>query len=144
MKYIVVLFLIFYNCVFSQSDNTDNNIIAPTYFSNRSTNNLSYNQSISYCANLVEFGYSDWRLPKIEEIELFIFNGGVIPEGGIATWTRNKFNNSGASSNFPNPGSTYFSTGWIYNIDGTGNGDVRPWGLAVGNGGNTYPCHCVR
>jgi hypothetical protein len=93
---------------------------------------------------LAESGYSDWRLPTIEEIELYIFNEGIIPAGGIATWTKNKFDSNGGSSNSPNPGSSYFSIGWIYNIDSSGNGEVRPWGLAVTNGGNTYPCHCVR
>jgi hypothetical protein len=144
MKYLVFLFLLFFNNIFCQSEEVNVTLNTPTFFSNRSASNLTYTQSIIYCANLFESGYNDWRLPKIEEIELYIFNGGIIPSGGIATWTQNKFNNSGGSSNFPYPGSTYFSTGWIYNIDSSGNGDVRPWGLAVGNGGNTYPCHCVR
>jgi hypothetical protein len=140
MKHVVILFMLYFNNVFCQSENLN----TPTFFSNRSASNLTYSQSIIYCANLSELGYSDWRLPKIEEIELYIFNGGIIPAGGISTWTRNKFESSGGSSNFPNPGATYFSTGWIYNIDSSGNGEVRPWGLASGSGGNTHPCHCVR
>ena len=68
---------------------TSDGTFIPSSLSNRSPSLLSYTQSIKYCADLVESGFNDWRLPKQAELEEYIFAGGTIPSNGIYSWLRN-------------------------------------------------------
>jgi hypothetical protein len=43
-------------------------------------------QSMNYCYNLVESGYSDWRLPNFEEVLNYITLNGIDPSGFLL-WT---------------------------------------------------------
>ena len=36
-----------------------------------------YSYAVSYCSNLVEGGYSDWRLPQIDELQLVNLHGSA-------------------------------------------------------------------
>ena len=41
----------------------------PTMISQESVSTMNINAAINYCTNLVEGGYSDWRLPTLDEFE---------------------------------------------------------------------------
>jgi len=44
----------------------------PTMISNESTSDMIFSNGVTYCRNLTEQGYSDWRMPKLEEMMLFV------------------------------------------------------------------------
>ena len=70
---------------------TSDGTFIPTVISNPSPTPLQYLQAVKYCADLVESGFTDWRLPKQEELEEYIFAGGSLPSSGITTWLRVKY-----------------------------------------------------
>ncbi|HRS53621.1 MAG TPA: hypothetical protein P5250_02820 [Bacteroidales bacterium] len=49
-----------------------NNNPIPTMISNESSTDMTYANAVTYCRNLTEQGYSDWRMPNLEEMKLFI------------------------------------------------------------------------
>ncbi len=143
MKNLLFYFMIlFYINANSQINVISNNFITPTAISNRSPNVLQYTQSLKYCSDLVEGGFSDWRLPKLQEIEKYIFNDGSIPSEGVTTWIRGGFT----------PGSVQFGIvyGYIFTVDSSGSGQVysviesqNSTGFSPSPIGTNF-CHCVR
>lgn len=51
-------------------------------WSNPSYNAMNWNDAINYCKNLTEGGYSDWRLPNIDELRTTIKNCYKTETGG--------------------------------------------------------------
>ena len=51
-------------------------------WSKRSRNEMNWNEAKQYCANLTEGGYSDWRLPNIDELRTTIKNCPKTEPGG--------------------------------------------------------------
>jgi hypothetical protein len=139
MKYIFIfLFIVLSNLIYSQTTT----VFIPTTISNRSPSALQYTKALKYCADLVESGYSDWRLPKLDELQEYIFSGGNIPSNGIITWIRGDFN----------PLDPLYGTvaGFIFSIDVNSNGQIYSTiesqgsnGLSSGPIGTNF-CHCVR
>ena len=43
-------------------------------WSSRSSSTYTWSDAVSYCDNLTEGGYSDWRLPNINELRTLIKN----------------------------------------------------------------------
>jgi hypothetical protein len=141
--YFMILFYINSN---SQNNVISNYYITPTAISNRSPSVLQYTQSLKYCSDLVEAGYSDWRLPKLQEIEKYLFAGGNIPGGGITTWVRGGFTPGPVVS-----GGTFFGIvyGYIFTVDSSGSGQVYSVIESQNSSGFSGPigtnfCHCVR
>ena len=112
---------------------TSDGTFIPSYLSNRSPSPLSYTQSIKYCADLVESGFNDWRLPKQAELEEYIFAGGPIPSNGINSWLRNITQVTTSINNY--------TLGLIFYFDTNGNGAIST--DSPGNN-NLHYCHCVR
>ena len=52
-------------------------------WSNKSPNKISWNNAVAYCNNLNEDGYSDWRLPNIDELRTLIQNHPGTQTGGL-------------------------------------------------------------
>jgi hypothetical protein len=146
MRYLFFL-LLFHFITYSQTNNNSNNIISPTAISNRSPNVLQYTQSIKYCSDLVEGGFNDWRLPKLQEIEKYLFSGGSIPSDGITTWVRGGFTPGTVIS-----GGTFFGIvyGYVFTVDSSGTGQVYSVIESQNSSGfspspiGTNFCHCVR
>jgi len=83
---------------------------SPTQISSSSPTTLSQDNGLEYCRDLVESGQSDWHLPTIEEIQLFVRN----PSNSEFLWTRtpifNHLNGARAYINYQ------LSTGdWLVN-----------------------------
>ena len=49
--------------------------IGRLYWSNKTANTMDWNNAINYCKNLNEGGFSDWRLPNINELKTILDNG---------------------------------------------------------------------
>jgi hypothetical protein len=65
--------------LYAGTSGTSSNLLINTGFSqvsNPSAVSLSYEGCIGYCANLVESGFSDWRLPTENEVMDFLFKDG--------------------------------------------------------------------
>ena len=56
--------------------------IGSLYWSKRSRNEMNWNSAKQYCENLTEGGYSDWRLPNIDELRTLIKNHSGTQSGG--------------------------------------------------------------
>ena len=117
---------------------------------------MSWNEAKNYCSNLTEGGYTDWRLPNIDELRTLIQNhsgtqtGGSCPisekAGKLDDWTDDCKGRSG--SNFSKLGDTgYF---WSSSVR-----SVTPyhynWVVDFGNGlvadrdvDSNYYVRCVR
>ncbi len=55
---------------------------SPPKIVNQTLSYYNLKESIDYCYNLVEGGYSDWRLPTLEEIKTdFTLNGTTLADG---------------------------------------------------------------
>ena len=52
------------------------------HWSNKSPIAMSWNDAVNYCKNLNEGGYSDWRLPNIDELRTLIQNHSGTQSGG--------------------------------------------------------------
>jgi hypothetical protein len=65
--------------------------------SNRSMGSYTFIEAINYCSNLNEGGYSDWRMPSLEEVIDWISVSGI-PSNDMSSWTKtptNTIRNSG-------------------------------------------------
>jgi hypothetical protein len=98
-----------------------------TMISSRSANPLNWSRTFNYCANLNEGGYTDWRVPSIEEVlEYFSVNGFTVS-------SEYYFITTSIFPNFP---------GEVYSVFKELNLDY----FSVGsNSNNDYTrCNCVR
>ena len=59
----------------------------PTMISTISESSLSLSSTISYCSNLSEGGYTNWRIPTLDEFE-FIRDELNLPVSSIDSWTK--------------------------------------------------------
>lgn len=120
---------------------TSDGTFIPTVISNPSPTPLQYLQAIKYCADLVELGFSDWRLPKQEELEEYIFAGGIIPANGITSWLRVKFTPV-LYTNYTNIYGLYISID--SNFSSAAN--IKPLFVSSSLIASSSPltCHCVR
>ncbi|MBO4711880.1 SEL1-like repeat protein [bacterium] len=85
-------------------------------WSNKAPNRMKWNDAVNYCKNLNEGGYSDWRLPNIDELRTLIQNhsgtqsGGTCPiseKAGKLAWSERTGDCNGISgSNFSKLGDT--------------------------------------
>lgn len=100
-------------------------------------------QAINYCASLTESGFSDWRLPSLDDIYNWISVNGT-PVDGLQTWTKT-ISNTKLSWN-ENP--EYF----VVSIDGTTlNGATylkvaqqQNFGYNYSTYDVTFPFRCIR
>lgn len=110
-------------------------------WSSRSTKSMEYNQAVSYCNNLTEDGYSDWRLPNIDELRTLIQNhsgtqtDGTCPisekAGKLAWWSDRTSDCDGrAGSNFSKLG----DTGWFWSSSTKSDGTEYAWYVSFDNG----------
>ena len=56
-------------------------------WSNRSPEKMNWPKAIDYCRNLNEGGYSNWRLPDIDELRTLIKNCPKTETGGECKWS---------------------------------------------------------
>ena len=111
-------------------------------WSNRSPREMNWNNAVNYCKNLREGGYSDWRLPNIDELRTLIQNhsgtqtGGSCPisEGAGKLASNDRTDNDCGSrdgSNF----SKFDDTGWLFWSSSTQSDDSsRAWGVGFNKG----------
>ena len=141
MKYLLLCFLAFYSTKTLSQSNSIQSTAAPTAISNRSPNVLQYTQSLKYCSDLVEAGFSDWRLPTLEDIEAYLSSGGIVPADGINTWLRGRLYPTNQVSNG--------SEGLLLTMDINGIGQVFSKIASANSTGTPGPigtnfCNCVR
>jgi hypothetical protein len=91
--------------------------------------NIDWNQAIAYCSNLRLGGYSDWRLPTIDELQ-GIFDIGINvpgqwPDGSAATWHVK--------------GNLHLTAGFQWSSTPKNAGEA--WYLFFDRGGGRYPRH---
>ena len=94
----------------------------------------SYENSSGYCANLVEGGQSDWRLPTIDELK------AAYTDGGTSHLALNGYETAHMwSSSLAKPGGNYYALQFS-------NGDVGIFGTKAGSkyGWWHLPAICVR
>ena len=62
----------------------------PTMISNESANTMTWGESILYCDNLNESGYSDWIMPSIDQLTYAISGGCTFTDNRSEEyiWTR--------------------------------------------------------
>lgn len=105
---------------------------------------ISWEQAYSYCQNLTTHGYSDWRMPTIEELEYMYQNreqiGGFIGQNSQGSWPVHSLYHSSTMGNENGHIKLHWSLGDRYEgyesgyylwTDGQGNGfyircHVRP------------------
>ena len=126
-------------------------------WSSRSSEQMTWNEAINYCKNLNEGGYTDWRLPNIDELRTLIQNhsgtqtGGTCPisekAGKLALSDRTSDCNGRAGSNFSKLG----DTGWFWSSSTRSGNTDYAWGVNFYGGyvdGNSktyyYYVRCVR
>ena len=66
----------------SESLNGKQNNEKSLQWSEKSSHEMDWNAAINYCKNLNEDGYSDWRLPNIDELRTLIQNHSGTQTGG--------------------------------------------------------------
>lgn len=110
-------------------------------WSDRSSNGMNWSSAKQYCEDLTEGGYSDWRLPNIDELRTLIQNhpgtqtGGTCPisekAGKLADrdWTNDCDGRSG--SNFSKLG----DTGYFWSSSTPSDNTNIAWGVGFDNGG---------
>ena len=121
---------------------TSDGTFIPTAISNPSPAPVQYLQAIKYCADLFESGFSDWRLPKQEELEEYIFAGGTIPASVITTWLRVKFTPV-LYNNYTNIYGLYISLDANFSSSSV----IKPIIVSSSNSSfsdSPLTCHCVR
>lgn len=107
--------------------------IGSLIWSDRSSNKMNWNRAKEYCENLTEGGYTDWRLPNIDELRTLIQNhsgtqtGGSCPisekAGRLARDDRTSDCNSRNGSNFSKLG----DTGWFWSSSTLSGNTVYAW-----------------
>jgi hypothetical protein len=76
--------------------------ICPTMISNESAQTMNFHAAVTYCQNLTEDGFSDWRLPNITEL-LDAFRNASVPVNNPTS------NNHIWCLNQPGGNSSYYS-----------------------------------
>jgi hypothetical protein len=76
--------------------------ICPTMISNESAQTMNFHAAVTYCQNLTEAGFSDWRLPNITEL-LDAFRNASVPVNNPTS------NNHIWCLNQPGGNSSYYS-----------------------------------
>ena len=96
-----------------------------------------YQEAVNYCENLTYAGYSDWRLPSIEELETIIDFGKLNPSADSSIFS---FNSSNTKEFWSNTSSATSEASWIVNF---ANG-VTTTGSTNAQTGDKYYARCVR
>ena len=115
--------------------NNQTNQIDQNYFTmiaNSQSSNSNFWVSLNYCYSLVESGYTDWRLPSLEEVEKYVEVNGI-PLNGFTTWTTT--NGSPVAKIVVTLNNTSFSNPNNFNL----NSHFELW-----NNLAQAPAHCVR
>ena len=76
----------------TKSDSTSKNRIAKAgnlQWSHNSRSHIDYYDAVYYCKNMKEGGYSDWRLPNIDELRTLIQNHSGTQSGGSCPISEN-------------------------------------------------------
>ena len=60
-----------------------NSTVDGKMWSSLSSDSMDWDSAVSYCNNLTECGYSDWRLPNINELRTLIKNCSGSQTGGL-------------------------------------------------------------
>ena len=66
----------------AERQKTSGVVIDGNMWSARSLNDLEWEDAVSYCKNLTELGYSDWRMPTVNELRTLIQNCSYTETGG--------------------------------------------------------------
>ena len=85
MKKIFAVFALFIALIFvvSCGGSEDSGLtVGGRMWSSRSSSTYTWGGAVSYCDNLTEGGYSDWRLPNINELRTLIKNCDGSQAGG--------------------------------------------------------------
>ena len=141
MKYLLLCFLAFYSTkTLSQSNGIQVSSV-PSAISNCSPSVLQYTQYLKYCSDLVEAGFSDWRLPTLEDIEAYLSSGGIVPADGINTWLRGRV--------YPTTRVPNGSDGLLLTMDINGIGQMFSKIASANSTGTPGPigtnfCNCIR
>jgi hypothetical protein len=122
-----VLYALYSGQTFSSSGGIGSGFTMNSNFSPGASYTIA--QTIDYCYNLVEGGYSDWRLPALSEVLVYFSSNGVMDSTGSAKFFGWTLTENGNSS-----GSAYW---WF--IDGSG------YPRSASPGGNPFSnIKCVR
>ena len=122
--------------------------IGSLYWSKRSAQEMNWNAAVKYCENLSEGGYSDWRLPNIDELRTTIKNCSKTETGGeckvsersgclsSSCWNPKGFcycdykeNNGGYYSKLGDPDSV-----WLWSSSTSVNNTYYAWNVGFYNG----------
>ena len=157
-------------CIFECEDNIckDPSSSLSWLFAKASNGKMTWNDAVSYCDNLTEGGYSDWRLPNISELRTLIRNCnrneipdgscGVIDTGDPSTsclssdcWTSETCgscengHSTGKYSKFGDRGGYFWSSStYVYDTDYAWCVDFDGGGVSYYNKTNSYYVRCVR
>ena len=112
-----------------ENDEPDN-IIDGNMWSEISPQSLSWEEAFSYCKNLGELGYSDWRLPTVDELRTLIQNCPNHESDGQCTMTDKCLTNPGGCDfNSENCSCCSFAPNGFYNK--LGNSNTPLWSSLV-------------
>ena len=128
-------------------------------WSSLSSEYMGWNAAVSYCNNLTECGYSDWRLPNINELRTLIKNCSGTVTGGSCGVTDSCLSSScwnedscwscsyDDSGKYSKLGDTY----WFWSSSVLSDNSDNAWNVSFDHGdvsndyvGNYYYVRCVR
>ena len=128
------------------------------FWSDRSSSEMNWNSAKQYCEDLSEGGFTDWRLPNIDELRTLVIDNPGTETGGACLISRKKNklarDNMTRACNGRRDGNNHTrlgDKGWFFSSSTTSDDPIYVWLLNFQNGkidyhfkSHKYSVRCVR